>query len=74
MVDVEILAHWYAGRSKAEVSRSLSADPKTVRKYVATARAPGMSPGGPPLSEDQWRARLGEWSPALVDTRLRQPS
>ena len=52
MVDVvEILAHWYAGRAKAEVARSLGVDPKTVRKYVSAAEAAGLVPGGPPLSE-----------------------
>ncbi len=75
MVDVvEILAHWYAGRPKAEVARSLGVDPKTVRKYVAAAEAAGLAPGGPPLSEQQWRAKVRAWFPGLVDTRLRQPS
>ncbi len=62
------------GGPKAEMSRSLGEDPKTVRKYVAPARAPGMAAGGPPLSEEQWGAKVRELSPALVDTRLRQPS
>jgi len=31
-------------------------------------------PGGPVVSEEQWRALVREWFPALVDTRLRQPS
>jgi transposase len=71
---VEILTHWYAGRPKAEVSRSLGVDPKTVRKYVAVAKAAGLSPGGPPLSEEEWRAKVRAWFPGLVGTRLRQPS
>src|SRR5438128_556857 len=38
MVDVtEILEHWYAGRPKVEVARSLGVDAKTVRRYVAPA-------------------------------------
>ncbi|MGA3221031.1 MAG: IS21 family transposase [Acidimicrobiales bacterium] len=75
MVDVvEILAHWYAGRPKAEVARSLGVDPKTVRKYVAAAVAAGLAPGGPPLSEQQWRVKVRAWFPALVETRLRQPT
>ena len=38
MVDVtEILQHWYAGRPKVEVARSLGVDAKTVRRYVAPA-------------------------------------
>src|SRR6201982_4060488 len=51
MVDVtEILQHWYAGRPKVEVARSLGVDAKTVRRYVAPAEAAGMAPGGPPGS------------------------
>jgi hypothetical protein len=71
---VEILVHWYTGQPKSEVARSLGVDPKTVRKYVAAAKAAGMSAGGPPVSEDQWRAKVRTWFPSLVDTRLRQPS
>ena len=40
MVDVtEILAHWYAGRSKNQIAESLGLDRKTVRKYLAPAEA-----------------------------------
>ena len=46
MVDVtEILQHWYAGRPKVEVARSLGVDAKTVRKYVAPAEAGRDGPG-----------------------------
>ena len=65
MVDVtEILQHWYAGRPKVEVARSLGVDAKTVRRYVAPAEAAGMAPGGPPVSEEQWRALARELVPA----------
>jgi len=38
VIDVaEIFEHWYAGRPKVEVARSLGVDAKTVRKYVAPA-------------------------------------
>jgi hypothetical protein len=75
MVDVtEILQHWYAGRAKVEVARSLGVDAKTVRKYVAPAEAAGMAPGGPPVSEEQWRALAADWFPGLAGTTLRQPS
>lgn len=51
MVDiVEIYVHWYAGRSKGQVSASLGVDRKTVRKYLAPAEAAGITPGGPPMS------------------------
>ena len=46
MIDVtEILVHWYAGRSQAEVADSLGVDRATVRKYIAPARAAGFAPG-----------------------------
>jgi integrase/recombinase XerD len=59
MVDVtEILQHWYAGRPKGEVARSLGVDAKTVRRYVAPA---------PPRS---WEEELaGRYRRYLVDER-----
>jgi len=67
MVDVtEIFVHWYAGRPKAEVARSLGVDVKTVRKYVAAAEAAGLAPGGPAVGEQEWRARAREWFPELA--------
>ena len=71
---VEILAHWYAGRSKKQVAASLGVDRSTVAKYVAPAVAAGMSPGGPAINEEQWRAMVREWFPKLVGTRLSQPT
>lgn len=73
MVDVvEILVHWHAGRRIGEVCSSLRVDPKTVRKYTAPAIAAGLSPGGPPLSAEQWAALVEGWFPELVDGRVRQ--
>ena len=75
MVDVtEILQHWYAGRPKVEVARSLGVDAKTVRRYVAAAEAAGMAPGGPPVTEEQWRALARQWFPQLAGTGIRQVS
>lgn len=75
MIDiVEILVHWYAGRSKTEVARSLGVHRETVSKYLAPAIAAGISPGGPPISEEEWRAKLRQWFPRLYDTRLSQPT
>jgi transposase len=71
---VEILVHWYSGRSKSEVAGSLGLDRKTVRRYVAVAEAAGMVPCGPPVSEERWRALVRQWFPELVDTRLRRLS
>lgn len=73
MIDiVEILVHWYAGRSKNEMAASLGVDRKTIRKYLAPAEAAGITPGGPPVGETEWAARVREWFPELADTRLRQ--
>ena len=69
---IEILVHWQAGRNNSEIAQSLGVDRKTVRKYVVTAEAAGMVPGGPPLSEAGWDAKAREWFPELADTRLRQ--
>jgi len=71
---VEILIHWYAGRSKAEIAKSLGVDRKTVRKYVGPAEAAGLVAGGPAISEETWRANVREWFPTLYDTRLVQPT
>lgn len=62
MIDIaEILEHWYAGRPKAEVARSLGVDVKTVRKYVAPAEAAGLVPGGSPVTAQEWRAMARGW-------------
>ncbi len=75
MVDVtEILRHWYAGRPKVEVARSLGVDAKTVRRYVAPAEAAGMAPGGPPVTGEQWRALARQWFPQIAGTGIRQVS
>jgi len=70
----EILVHWHAGRSQAEIADSLGVDRKTVRKYTAPAIAAGMRPGGEALEEAGWVALVRSWFPELIDTRLRQSS
>ena len=61
MIDiVEILTHWYAGRSKTEVGRSLGVHRDTVAKYVAPAEAEGFVAGGPAVSEETWRKNARE--------------
>jgi hypothetical protein len=57
---VEILIHWYAGRSQHELSASLGVDRKTLRKYIGPARAAGFAPGGPPMGEDDWRTMVAQ--------------
>ncbi len=69
---VEILMHWYAGRSQHELAASLAVDRKTIRKYTAPAIAAGIAPGGPVRSRDEWAGLVRGWFPELVDTRLRQ--
>ncbi len=68
------MQHWYAGRPKVEVARSLGVDAKTVRRYVAAAEAAGMAPGGPPVAEEQWRVLARQWFPQLAGTGIRQVS
>lgn len=73
VVDItEIYVHWYAGRSKSDLARSLGVDRKTVRKYLAPAEASGIAPGGPPMSEADWGKLIKGWFPELADRRLRQ--
>jgi transposase len=73
VVDVtEILAHWYAGRSKNQIAESLGLDRKTVRKYLAPAEAEGLVPGGLLVGVAEWRERAAGWFPELADARLRQ--
>lgn len=75
MIDiVEILIHWYAGRSQHELATSLGVDRKTQRKYTGPARAAGMGPGGPPMAEADWRTLVCGWFPELADAGLRQVS
>ena len=75
MIDiVEILIHWYAGRSQHELAASLGVDRKTQRKYTAPARAAGIEPGGPPMGEGDWRTLVTGWFPELCDSGLRQVS
>jgi transposase len=71
---VEILIHWYAGRSQHELSASLGVDRQTVRKDVGPVVAAGLASGGPPMAEVDWRGLVCEWFPELVDARLRQVS
>ena len=72
MIDVvEIIKHWYAGRNLSEIARGLGLDRKTVRKYVAAPEREGISPGGPPLSSEEWGRRIKVWFPELTDPRAR---
>jgi len=57
-----------------EVARSLGVDAKTVRKYVGSAEAAGLEPGGPPVSPERWLALAREWFPELAGVSLRRTS
>ncbi|WP_210947539.1 hypothetical protein [Streptomyces sp. MK37H] len=49
VVDIaEIYVHWYAGRSKSQVSAALGVDRKTIRKYLASAEKAGITRAGRP--------------------------
>ncbi|MEV6029475.1 IS21 family transposase, partial [Streptomyces sp. NPDC052036] len=69
---VEIYVHWYAGRSKSQVSASLGVDRKTIRKYLAPAEKAGITPGRPPMSETDWAKLLKSWFPELTSRKLNQ--
>jgi hypothetical protein len=69
-----IMMLWHAGRSTLEVAHRLGVDPKTVRRYVASAGTAGLEPGQPAIDEGTWRKRVQEWFPQLVDPHLRQPA
>jgi transposase len=68
---VEILQHWYAGRSKSQVAASLGVDRGTVRRYIAPAEEAGLVPGGPAMSRDMWAELVRGWFPELVDAKVR---
>src|SRR5450756_2597751 len=68
---VELLRHWQAGDSVSQMARALGLDRKTVRKYVGRAEEAGLLPGGPPLSQAEWAARVSAWFPELSDPRAR---
>ena len=72
MIDiVEVLQHWYSGRSKTDIAGSLGIDRGTIRKYVAAAEFAGMAPGGVLVSRDEWTGLAAEWFPELVDAKAR---
>jgi response regulator of citrate/malate metabolism len=50
----EIFTQRHAGRSKNEIAGSLRLSRNTVRKYLDAAEAVGMTPGGPPVRQQQW--------------------
>ena len=53
------------------MARALGLDRKTVRKYAGRAEAAGMAPGGAPLSQAEWAAKVQAWFPELSDPRAR---
>jgi hypothetical protein len=72
MIDiVELLQHWYSGRSKTDVAASLGIDRGTIRKYVAPAETAGMTPGGTPVSRAEWAVLAADWFPELLDAKVR---
>jgi transposase len=75
MVDVvELLTHWYAGRSQHVMADSLGLDRKTIRKYIQPAKEAGFVPGGPPVGEQVWAGWASEWFPNLIEGKVRSSS
>ncbi len=68
---VEVLQHWYSGRSKTDVGVSLGVDRGTIRKYVTPAESAGMTPGGTPVSRAEWAVLAAGWFPELFDAKAR---
>src|SRR5258708_31763230 len=56
----EVLQHWQAGRSRRQLARSFGMGRNRIDRIVAAAEAAGLSPGGPPLSRQQWGQRVPE--------------
>jgi transposase len=69
-----IMMRWHAGRSTLEIAHRVGVDPKTVRHYVAPARAAGLAKGQPAIDEETWGKRVQGWFPQLADPHLRQPA
>ena len=58
---VELFRHWQAGDSVSQMARALGLDRKTVRKYAGRAAEAGMAPGGAPLLQAEWAAKVHAW-------------
>src|SRR5687767_4368028 len=70
---VEILIHWYAGRSQNELATGLGVDRKTLRKYTAPAEVEPDRPGG--LGQQHPTGLRHDLRPGRVHGRTRvQPS
>ena len=67
---IEILTHWYAGRSQNELATSLGVDRKTLRKYTAPAVG-GRDGAGRPADG---RGRLAAAGDRVVPAAGRSPA
>jgi len=68
---VRVTRYWYAGCPKSAPAAPLGVDRKTVRKYLASAEASGIIPGGPPMTEADWAGLIEV--PACTWTSTRGP-
>ena len=50
----EVLRRWKAGQSARRIAREMELDRKTVRRYVAEAKASGLD-AEPVVTESAWR-------------------
>lgn len=55
---VDVLQHWHAGRSDRHLARSFGMGRNRVARITEVARAAGLSPGGPPLTRQEWEERV----------------
>lgn len=66
---VEVLQHWQAGRSERQLAHSFGMGRNRVARIVAVATAAGLSPGGPPWSAAELKARVAELFADRVGSR-----
>ena len=55
-----VLQHWQAGRSRRQLARSFGMGRNRIDRIIAVALAAGLTPGGPPLSAEEWRQKVPE--------------
>ncbi len=72
MIDiVEILEHWYSGRSIVKMASSLGVDAKTIRKYVSKAKEEGLVPGNERIDRSYWVELVNRSFPEITDKSSR---
>jgi len=65
---VEVYTHWQMGRTERQIAQSLGLARNTVAKYLAPAKACGLTPEHD-LGRDEWVALAAGWFPNVADTK-----